>query len=290
VLFVHAHPDDEAIATGATMAKYAAEGAHVTLVTCTIGEEGEIVVPDLAHLAADKTDALGKHREEELAEAMRILGVTDHRLLGGSGRYRDSGMMGEPTNDRPESFWQADLDEATAEMVAIVREVRPQVIVTYDENGAYGHPDHIRAHDVAAGAFRRAADPAFAPGTGDPWQPSKLYYTVVPKSMIQRAMDYTKALQRDLFDGAQSADDIPFAMADEQVTTEIDATAYVDRKQASLRAHRSQIAADDPFFSLFDSAELGDSFGKEHYFLAQGQRGPGTGEYNWERDLFAAVD
>src|SRR3954469_6821038 len=233
LLLVHAHPDDETIGSGSTMAKYAAEGAHVTLVTCTLGEEGEIVVPELEHLGAAQEDKLGPHRADELAAAMKVLGVTDHRLLGGSGRYRDSGMMGEPTNDRPEAFWQADIDQATQDLVAVVREIRPQVIVTYDENGAYGHPDHIRAHDVAAGAFRNARDPAYAPGTGEPWQPSKLYYTVVPKSMIQAAMDYTRALDRDLFDGAQSADDIPFAMPDEQVTTEVDATAYSDVKQAS---------------------------------------------------------
>ncbi len=290
VLFVHAHPDDEAIATGATMAKYAAEGAHVTLVTCTLGEEGEIVAPDLAHLGVGHQDELGQHRAGELADAMKVLGVTDHRILGGPGRYRDSGMMGEPSNDRPDSFWQANLDEATGYLVEVVREIRPQVIVTYDENGAYGHPDHIRAHDVAAGAFRRAADPSFAPGTGDPWQPTKLYYTVVPKSMIQAAMDYTRAMERDLFEGAQSADDIPFAMPDDQVTTEIDATAYIDAKQASLRAHRSQIGEDDPFFSLFQAEELGLSFGREHYFLADGPRGPGVGDYNWETDLFAAID
>src|SRR3954469_22737097 len=149
MLLVHAQPDDETIGNGATMAKYAAEGAHVTLVTCTLGEEGEILVPELEHLAADKEDGLGAHRIGELADAMKALGVTDFRFLGGPGRWRDSGMMGEPTNDRPDAFWQADIDEATGELVAIVREVRPQVIITYDANGAYGHPDHIRAHDVA---------------------------------------------------------------------------------------------------------------------------------------------
>ncbi|MFL6238784.1 MAG: N-acetyl-1-D-myo-inositol-2-amino-2-deoxy-alpha-D-glucopyranoside deacetylase [Actinomycetes bacterium] len=290
LLLVHAHPDDEAIATGATMAKYAAEGAHVTLITCTLGEEGEIVVPDLAHLAVDHQDELGQHRADELAAAMKALGVTDHRFLGGPGRWRDSGMMGEPSNDRPDSFWQADMDEATRELVAVVREVRPQVIVTYDENGAYGHPDHIRAHDVAMGAFRKSADPSFAPGTGAPWQPAKLYYSVVPKSVIQAAMDHLGAKGQDLFDGAQSADDIPFAMPDEQVTTEVDASAYIEAKRDSLRAHRSQISENDPFFSLFDDVGLGLSFGVEHYFLAEGPRGPGQGPYSWETDLFAATD
>src|SRR6187551_3008269 len=137
MLLVHAHPDDETIATGATMAKYAAEGAHVTLVTCTLGEEGEILVPDLVHLAADKEDALGQHRVGELADAMKALGVTDHRFLGGPGRWRDSGMMGEPSNEREGCFWQADLEEAVGELVRVIREVRPQAVITYNEVGGY---------------------------------------------------------------------------------------------------------------------------------------------------------
>ena len=153
LLLVHAHPDDEVIGSGATMAKYAADGAHVTLVTCTLGEEGEILVPGLAHLAADQEDKLGQHRISELADAMKALDVTDHRFLGGPGRWRDSGMMGTPANERPECFWRADLDEAVGDLVAVVREVRPQVVITYNENGGYGHPDHIQAHRVAVAAF-----------------------------------------------------------------------------------------------------------------------------------------
>src|SRR4051794_2036073 len=145
LLLVHAHPDDESIGNGATMAKYAAEGAHVTLVTCTLGEEGEVIPPELAHLAADRDDALGPHRIGELAAAMRELGVADHRFLGGPGRFRDSGMMGTPPNDRPGSFWSTDPADAAPHLVEVVREVRPQVLVTYDPNGGYGHPDHIRA-------------------------------------------------------------------------------------------------------------------------------------------------
>src|SRR6478735_10321584 len=148
VLFVHAHPDDECIGNGATMAQYAAQGVHVTLVTCTRGEEGEVLVPDLANLAADQDDELGAHRETELSAAMAELGVADHRFLGGAGRYRDSGMMGLPTNDRPECFWQADVDEAASHLVAVIREVRPLVLATYNDNGGYGHPDHIQTHRV----------------------------------------------------------------------------------------------------------------------------------------------
>src|SRR3954464_12730674 len=143
LLLVHAHPDDESITTGATMAYYVSRGAQVALITCTLGEEGEILVPEYAQLAAGQGDQLGGLRIGELAEAMRALGVADHRYLGGPGRFRDSGMMGEPTNERPDSFWQADPQSAVAELVGVIREVRPQVVVTYNEIGGYGHPDHI---------------------------------------------------------------------------------------------------------------------------------------------------
>ncbi|MEO8106186.1 MAG: PIG-L family deacetylase, partial [Actinomycetes bacterium] len=125
LLAVHAHPDDETIGTGVTMAKYVAEGAHVTLVTCTLGEEGEVLIPELGHLAAHKQDELGAHRRVELAEALAMLGVSDHEYLGGAGRFRDSGMMGTPSNERPECFWRADLLEAASYLVGTIRRTRP---------------------------------------------------------------------------------------------------------------------------------------------------------------------
>ena len=142
LLLVHAHPDDESIGTGATMAAYAAQGAHVTLVTCTRGELGEVIPPELAYLAtgAAAGDRLGEYRAAELAAACAALGVTDHRFLGGRGRWRDSGMMGLPSNLDPGCFWQADVEEAAAELAAVIRAVAPQVVVTYDANGFYGHP------------------------------------------------------------------------------------------------------------------------------------------------------
>jgi len=149
LLLVHAHPDDESIYTGATMARYAAEGAQVTLVTCTLGELGEIIPPSLAHLADGDGARLGEYRIGELAAACAALGVTDHRFLGGPGRWRDSGMMGTPGNDDPRCFWRADVDQAARALLDVIGEVRPQVVVTYDANGAYGHPDHIQAHRVA---------------------------------------------------------------------------------------------------------------------------------------------
>src|SRR5689334_19189653 len=167
--------------TGATMAHYAAAGAHVTLITCTLGEEGEIHRPELAGLAAGAADQLGGYRIAELEEACRRLGVTDHRFLGGAGRYRDSGMMGTPQNEHPRAFWGADLDEAAASLVEVIRETRPQVAVTYDPNGFYGHPDHIQAHRVTM----RAVELAATEGIG----PSKVYWTAGLRSALSAGME-----------------------------------------------------------------------------------------------------
>ena len=159
LLLVHAHPDDETIWTGATIAKHAAEGGDVTVVTCTLGEEGEVIPPELAHLASDRDDALGPHRAGELAAACATLGVSRQVFLGGQGRWRDSGMIGTPPNERPDCFWRADLEEATEALVEVLREVAPQVVITYDEDGGYGHPDHIQAHRVTVAAVSRLPEP-----------------------------------------------------------------------------------------------------------------------------------
>ena len=285
LLLVHAHPDDETIGTGATMAKYAAEGAHVTLVTCTLGEEGEIVVPELEHLAAHKEDRLGQHRITELADAMRVLGVADHRFLGGPGRWRDSGMMGEPTNDRPDAFWQASLDEAVGELVKVIREVRPQVVVTYNENGGYGHPDHIQAHRVAVAGYEAAGDPGRYPDAGDPWQPSKLYYTALPVSFLRMGFDALREMGEEAPFGVTSMDELPFGDPDETVTTRIDARDHLDAKIDAMRAHATQIHVDGPFFALSNNIGL-RAFGYEHYRLGRGNP-PAPGQQ--ESDLFAAL-
>jgi N-acetyl-1-D-myo-inositol-2-amino-2-deoxy-alpha-D-glucopyranoside deacetylase len=285
LLLVHAHPDDECIATGATMAKYAADGAHVTLVTCTLGEEGEVLVPELVHLAADKDDALGEHRIGELANAMKALGVTDHRFLGGPGRWRDSGMMGEPSNERPNCFWQADLDEAVGELVKVIREVRPQAVITYNENGGYGHPDHIQAHRVTVAAYDAAADPARYPDAGEPWQISKLYYAALPKSFLRMGWEALKEMGEEAPFGVTSPDDLPFGDPDETVTTRIDARDYLDAKMDAMRAHATQIEVDGPFFAL--SNNVGQrAFGYEHFRLIRGSRPSGDVV---EEDLFAGI-
>jgi N-acetyl-1-D-myo-inositol-2-amino-2-deoxy-alpha-D-glucopyranoside deacetylase len=289
LLLVHAHPDDETISNGATMARYAAEGAGVTLVTCTLGEEGEVLVGELADLAADRSDRLGEHRIGELAAAMKELGVTDHRFLGGAGRYRDSGMMGLPTNDRPDCFWQADVDGAAGDLVAVIREVRPQVLVTYDDNGGYGHPDHIQAHRVAIRACELAADEGYRPELGEPWQIAKVYWNCVPRSMLQAGLDALRAAgDTTSFDGLTSADDFPFAVDDALVTTEVDGRAYAGAKFAALRAHATQVSVDGPFFAL--SNNVGQQvLALEHYRLVRGEPGPRDGANNWESDLFAGL-
>ena len=288
LLFVHAHPDDEAIPTGVTMAKYAAEGAAVTLVTCTLGEEGEVVAADLGHLASMNEDRLGEHRINELREACDILGVQDVRILGGQGRWRDSGMENTPTNDHPRAFWQADLDEAVEALVEVIRETRPQVVVTYNERGDYGHPDHIQAHRVAVGAVDAARDAARCPGAGAPWDVAKLYYTAIPKSLLQLGMDYFKAAgEPGIFEGVTSVDDLPFGTPDELVTTRVLARDRTEQKLAALRAHRSQVAENSEFFAL--PPELAPLFwGAEHYQLVRGPRGPAD-EDGYEPDLFAAL-
>ena len=177
------------------MAKYVAQGRGVTLVTCTAGEMGEILVPELEHLAADKEDGLGEHRRGELDDAMKELGVTDHRFLGGFGKYRDSGMAWHddgyaiPADDIHENaFWHADLREAADLLVEVIREVRPQVLVTYDEFGNYGHPDHIQAHRVATYAAALAAVPSYKPDLGEPWDIAKIYWSAMSESRFRATL------------------------------------------------------------------------------------------------------
>ncbi|GGR17316.1 N-acetyl-1-D-myo-inositol-2-amino-2-deoxy-alpha-D-glucopyranoside deacetylase [Streptomyces netropsis] len=284
LLLVHAHPDDESINNGATMAKYAAEGAHVTLVTCTLGEEGEVIPPDLAHLAADRDDTLGPYRVAELAAAMKELGVTDHRFLGGPGRYRDSGMMGAPQNDRPGCFWRAEVDEAAAHLVEVIREVRPQVLVTYDPNGGYGHPDHIQAHRVAMRAVDLAAEPAFRRDLGDPHTVPKVYWNCVPLSVVEQGFARLREQGKDMpFPGIASPADVPGVVPDAEVTAAVDSSPYASAKASAMRAHATQIAVDGPFFAL--SNDLGQPLlGDEFYRLVRGRAAADR-----EDDLFAGV-
>ncbi|MGA0003181.1 MAG: N-acetyl-1-D-myo-inositol-2-amino-2-deoxy-alpha-D-glucopyranoside deacetylase [Candidatus Nanopelagicales bacterium] len=288
LLLVHAHPDDETIGSGATMARYVANGAHVTLVTCTLGEEGEILVPELAHLASDQSDELGKHRITELAAAMAELGVTDWQLLGGPGTYRDSGMVGTPPNERADCFWRSDLLEAAKHLVKVIRHARPQVLVTYDDFGGYGHPDHIQAHRVATYARDLASVPTFAPELGAPWFIEKVYWTAFPVSVMRAGIEMLKAAGEDTGFAAQDPDEIPFACPDEYVTTAIDGGEFADQKMRALRAHATQISTEEGFFAL--SNNLGAQvMGTEYFRLVAGVPAGPFDELGRETDLFNGI-
>ncbi|MFF8641932.1 N-acetyl-1-D-myo-inositol-2-amino-2-deoxy-alpha-D-glucopyranoside deacetylase [Streptomyces sp. NPDC015345] len=288
LLLVHAHPDDESINNGATMAKYAAEGAHVTLVTCTLGEEGEVIPPGLAHLAADREDSLGSWRVGELAAAMKELGVTDHRFLGGPGRYRDSGMMGTEQNHRPGAFWSADPDEAAAHLVEVIREVRPQVLITYDPDGGYGHPDHIQAHRVAMRAADLAAEPAFRRDLGEPHTIAKIYWNRVPRSVAEERFRRLEGqLRHSPFTAPAAVADVPGVTDDERITTEIDGGPFKAAKAAAMRAHATQITVSEPLFVL--SNELAQPlFEVEYYELVRGEAS--AEDTIRETDLFAGLE
>jgi N-acetyl-1-D-myo-inositol-2-amino-2-deoxy-alpha-D-glucopyranoside deacetylase len=279
-LFVHAHPDDETISTGATMARYASNGDHVTLITCTLGEEGEIHVPALAELEAARGDQLGGYRLVELERACAAMGVTDHRLLGAPGRYRDSGMMGLPANEHPRAFWQADLDTAAGQLLDVIREIRPQVVVTYDPNGGYGHPDHIQAHRVAM----RAVELAEAEGIG----PDKVYWAAVPRSVLEEGFRQFADSEHNPFSGIERVEDIPFGVPDERVAARIDSNEFAEAKLNAVKAHATQIPPTSWLYTLATS--YGSEFmGVEYFELVAGKRGPAGPTNGWEDDLFAGL-
>jgi N-acetyl-1-D-myo-inositol-2-amino-2-deoxy-alpha-D-glucopyranoside deacetylase len=296
MLLVHAHPDDESINQGATMAKYVARGTHVTLVTCTLGEEGEILEPGLEHLASDRDDTLGQHRITELANAMKELGVTDHRFLGGPGKYRDSGMVwhesghataGEDVRD--DTFWRADLLEAATDLVSVIREVRPQVMVTYDEFGNYGHPDHIQANRVAMYAASLAAARSFRPDLGPAWDILKIYWGAMAESRMREGLRKLRAAgDTTTFEGMDPEGDLGrWVVKDEYLDAVVDGNDFVDAKIAAMQAHRTQITVDGPFFAL--SNNVGNEvWGLEFFRLVKGDKGP-VDENGLETDLFAGL-
>ena len=278
------------------MAKYVAEGRGVTLVTCTAGEMGEILVPELEHLAADRDDGLGEHRRGELEVAMKELGVTDHRFLGGFGTYRDSGMKwhedghaiaADEVHDN--AFWHADLTEAATHLVEVIREVRPQVLVTYDEFGGYGHPDHIQAHRVAMYGARwppcRRTAPTWARRGTSPRSTGARCRSpgcATGLRMLRDAGDTTT------FEGMDPDGPLPpFVTADENLAAVVDAQDYLEQKMAALAAHATQITTDGPFFALSNNVGT-TAWGIEFYRIAKGQRGE-LNEDGLETDLFAGV-
>ena len=206
LLLVHAHPDDESSQSVATMARYLDQGAHVTLVTCTLGEMGEILVPDWSHYSPQE---LGQHRKAELEEALRIVGVTDHVFLGGAGRYHDSGMTsdetgraGVPDQMADNAFWKADLLETANHLVEIIRTRRPQVAITYDPHGNYGHPDHIMAHRSLMYAVQLAATPSHRPDLGAPWQVTRVLWNTHNTGLWAEAYRIARERGLELWPGA----------------------------------------------------------------------------------------
>jgi N-acetyl-1-D-myo-inositol-2-amino-2-deoxy-alpha-D-glucopyranoside deacetylase len=295
LLLVHAHPDDETINNGVTMARYVAEGAQVTLVTCTLGEEGEVLVPELAHLAADQTDQLGGHRIGELAAAMEELGVTDHRFLGGPGKYRDTGMIYDdegnaavPPETRPDSFWQADLLTAANDLVPIIRELRPQVLVTYDQYGNYGHPDHVKAHRVATYAAALAAAPSYREDLGPAWDIAKIYWMAMAESPMRESLrKLRESGDTTTFEGLDPDGPLgPFITPDRFIDCVIDADGFIDRKMNAMKAHATQITVDGPFFALSNN-NGSEIWGSEAYRLVKGAAAPGPD--GLEHDLFAGL-
>ena len=277
ILLVHAHPDDETINNGATMAKYAAGGAGVTLITCTRGEEGEVLVPGLAHLASGDQDQLGTHREGELSLAMKELGITDFRFLGAPLiKFRDSGMMGTEPNNNPDVFWQANIETASQYLVEIIEEVKPHIMITYDDFGGYGHPDHIQAHRIAMCASEIAN-----------WQIQKIYWNTMPKSVLAQGIAKMKEIGSDFF-GAETVDDLPFAKDDSLVTTLVDGSKFVDSKLAAMKAHETQIALDGPFFALSNNLGL-QIWGDEYYTLVKGEKSEPFDEQGRETDLASGI-
>lgn len=258
LLCVHPHPDDESIACGGVLARAVAEGVRTVVVTCTGGEVGE----NLAGIElGDLT--LVEHRRRELAEAIAILGVADHRLLG----YRDSGMVGTVDNEHPECFHRADLEEAAVRLATIVREVRPDALVSDDENGTYGHPDHIKAHRMAVRAVDLAADPDAAV-PGEPWRVPRRYVHTLSRSRLVAA--HVSLIESGLPSPfGDDAEPGPFGAEDALVTTRVDVSGHVRTKMAAMRAHASQIGADSFFMNVPD--DLVDAFlGVEEFILEDG--------------------
>jgi len=227
IVSFHAHPDDEAIATGGSLAKAADEGHRVVLVWATQGENGEI-----AKDFDTGDEELGQHRVREAARAAEVLGAARHEFLG----YRDSGMMGTPENDDPRSFWQADVEQAAEQLAAILREENADVLTIYDDNGGYGHPDHIQVHRVG----KRAAELAGTP---------RVYESTISREVAMEGFKrmYDEGLLPPTEDWDES---VEFGKPDALITTEIDVSAQIDRKRRAMEAHPSQIPADSWFLSL----------------------------------------
>ncbi len=286
LLFVHAHPDDETLTTGATIAHYVARGAQVRVVTCTLGEEGEVIGDRFARLAVDHADQLGGYRISELTSALTELGVSEPCFLGGAGRWRDSGMVGTPSRGR-QRFVDADPLEAVGALVAIIRELRPHVVVTYDPNGGYGHPDHIHAHEVTTSAVAASAGPDHP---GEPWKVPKFYWTVTARSAVEVAMRELAEIELPAGWTLAAADEFRFAYADADIDAVVDAPERHAAKVAALRAHATQVVVEPGGRACALSNNLALPISTtEHFVLADGTAAAPDGG-GWETDLLAGVN
>jgi N-acetyl-1-D-myo-inositol-2-amino-2-deoxy-alpha-D-glucopyranoside deacetylase len=285
LLFVHAHPDDESLNNGATIAHYAARGARVNVVTCTLGEEGEVIGDRWAQLAAGCADQLGGYRIFELHTALSQLGVDGPIFLGGAGRWRDSGMAGVDQNPGHQRFVDADEREAVGAMVGILRTLRPHVVVTYDPRGGYGHPDHIRAHQVTTAAVAASGGGDFP---GERWTVPKFYWTVMSRSAHAAAVSALGA--DDLQPHWQLAlDELEFAYPDDRITAVVDATDTLPAKVAALAAHATQVVVGPTGRACALSNDLAlPILGEEHYVLVSGTAGE-RDPRGWELDLLAGL-
>jgi N-acetyl-1-D-myo-inositol-2-amino-2-deoxy-alpha-D-glucopyranoside deacetylase len=277
LLFVHAHPDDETLNNGATIARYAAAGAEVTVLTCTLGEEGEVIGDQWANLAVENADQLGGYRIGELTAALGHLGVPGPRFLGGAGCWRDSGMAGTPRRRRTR-FTDAELGWAVSQLADVIAELRPHVVVTYDPRGGYGHPDHIQAHRVTTAALAAVADR---------WQVPKFYWTVMSANAFRRGLDQLESADVHP-DWIWPERDGSFAVEDEQITTVIDAPEQREAKLAAIAAHATQVTLGPTgrAFTLSNNIVL-PVLTEEHYVLVAGRLGSTTGR---EDDLLAGLD
>ncbi|MEZ0365957.1 N-acetyl-1-D-myo-inositol-2-amino-2-deoxy-alpha-D-glucopyranoside deacetylase [Mycobacterium sp. pUA109] len=286
LLFVHAHPDDETLTTGATIAHYAARGALVQVVTCTLGEEGEVIGDRWAQLAVDAADQLGGYRIGELSAALRALGVPAPTFLGGAGRWRDSGMAGTPPRGRSR-FIDADEGAAVGALVAIIRALRPHVVVTYDPPGGYGHPDHVQTHRVTTTAVAAAAD---GDQPGEPWAVPKLYWTVMSADAIEAGLRGLRPTDL-LPEWVHTSDgELDFGYPDERIDAVIDGTQVLPAKVAAMAAHATQVSVGPTgrAFALSNNVAL-PILASEHYVLAAGVAGERDAR-GWETDLLAGID
>ena len=279
IVVVHAHPDDETLWTGGMIARYAASGVKVTLVTCTLGEQGEVLTDELRGLAADHADQLGGYRLAELRAACAVLGVTDQRFLGGIGRWRDSGMVaqpgaraGVPAQLHPRAFAAGALDEQVDALVEVLDAVRPQVVVTYGPDGGYGHPDHVRAHQVTMAAAAQLPEIA------------RVFWAVHPVTAVAEGITALAAMPELPFP-LPDGHGLP-GVDDAAVSTVLDVTAHRGAVLAAMRAHATQVkvwtAGPHAAFALVDGVAR-PVFDTEHFTLA---RGPVAGA---REDLFGGL-